>query len=361
MKFLRHYFWPDLGGFSKQQLDNLQGLSLLLALTACQPTPPTVQPSFYHWKSNFQPSHLAEATLQQLAPQRLYVRFFDVDWDFSRQAAIPKGEVQLNDLAALPYAITPTLFITNRTLKHLPKAEIPVLAERIIQKIQRKAAQANAPLPTTLQLDCDWTQSTRDAFFTLLRAIRESYPELEELSATIRLHQLRDRNIMGIPPIDRGMLMYYNMGDLEDWEEENSILNLEKAAPYEIGFRDYPLPLDLALPIYSWGLVFRQDRFLQIINDLRSSALTDTTYFEKIAANRYRIRKSTYLNGGYLYAGDQIRVEEMTPALVGEACQHLSTYFDADDFTVAFYHLDSANLNVFNHALLEHLLLDLAQ
>ena len=148
---------------------------------------------------------------------------------------------------------------------------------------------------------------------------------------------------------------------LDKWEEENSILNLQKAAPYEAGFSDYPLPLDLALPIYSWGLVFRQDRFLQIINDLRPAQLADTTYFEKLSAERYQLRKSTYLDGNYLYAGDRIRIEEMRPQMLRQASQHLSPFFGASDFTVAFYHLDSTNLNVFNHVVLEGLLLDLAR
>jgi hypothetical protein len=330
-------------------------LHLITAFLSCEPTATQVQPTFYHWKSTFAPGAYAGAVLDTLQTDRLYLRFFDIDWDAAGQQAIPVGDADLGDVADYGVRVIPSVFITNRTLQTMPSEAIPLLAQRLYRRILQKAKSAGLPVPSALQLDCDWTAGTRDAFFGLLDALRqEAGPQLE-LSATIRLHQLRDRDRMGIPPVDRGMLMFYNMGNLEQWPESNSILNLQKAEPYIGSISDYPVGLDLALPIYAWGLVFREEEFLMIINDLRPEALTDTSYFQKINTNRYRIRKSTYLEGNYVYQGDAIRIEEMTPSLVMAAVTTLQPYFKHKTFDLAFYHLDSTNLTVFDHATLQQI------
>ena len=77
------------------------------------------------------------------------------------------------------------------------------------------------------------------------------------LSATIRLHQVKYYKQAGIPPVDRGMLMFYNMGKLNALTAENSIYNSNDAAGYIETVDDYPLKLDLALPAFSWAVHFR--------------------------------------------------------------------------------------------------------
>ncbi len=75
------------------------------------------------------------------------------------------------------------------------------------------------------------------------------------LSATIRLHQVKYFETTGVPPVKSGMLMFYNTGDLENPSEENSILNIETAELYLSGLEDYPMQLDIVLPLFSWAVV----------------------------------------------------------------------------------------------------------
>ena len=63
-----------------------------------------------------------------------------------------------------------------------------------------------------IQIDCDWTASTQEAYFEFLHYLKEKAKDKQiQLSATIRLHQLS----MTPPPVDRGILMMYNTGDVK--------------------------------------------------------------------------------------------------------------------------------------------------
>ncbi len=224
----------------------------MLGLLTCRPERSLeVRPAFYHWKTRLAPGPSERQWLEAIDAQRLYVKFFDVDWDESQQQAVPLAILEADSRVggSLP-RIIPVVFITNRCLKKLPKAELPELATKLVAKI--RALALHWP-PPEVQLDCDWTDGTRQAYFELLTHIRARLPVGVPLSATIRLHQYRHPKLRGVPPVERGMLMFYNMGELDQWEEPNSILNLAAAAEYLEGAEAYPIPLDMALPAFSWA------------------------------------------------------------------------------------------------------------
>ena len=106
--------------------------------------------------------------------------------------------------------------------------------------------------------------------------------------------------------------MFYNMGEVADWNCENSILNQTDARAYLPNFRDYPLDLDLVLPIFSWGVLYRQGRMIRLINNLRPEDLRDTTYFHEAANNRFEITKVRILTGT-IYTGAIGSVPKMFP------------------------------------------------
>ncbi|MCH2081025.1 MAG: hypothetical protein MK226_01480 [Saprospiraceae bacterium] len=327
-------------------------IGLVCLFMGCQPAV-TTQPAFYHWQTAVHLDHTEQSMLQELGIQRLYVKYFDVDWNFSKNLAVPLASAKL-DTASLKKVVemVPTIFITNRTFVHLTHEEVAVLAKKIYQKIKRLH-------PTQLslkeiQIDCDWSSSTRDKYFHFLQALKQGYEKEEvRISATIRLHQVKYFEQTGIPPVDKGMLMYYNMGELEKWEEPNSILNNSTGQRYTNRLREYPLRLDLALPIYSWGVVFRGDKFLKLINQLEYTDLEAHESIVKIAPNRFKLLKSTYLKGYYLYKGDQIRLENCTIRDLQKAVQLLSS--DIQPQYLSFYHLDSTVIKHISYDQLENL------
>jgi hypothetical protein len=218
--------------------------------------------------------------------------------------------------------------------------------------------------PESFQFDCDWTEQTRDKYFSFLARIKEnlkkeinnSSNQKLSISATLRLHQLKYAQKTGVPPVDRGMLMLYNTGKIDDWDTENSILSIETLQEYFRGIEHkYPLTLDFVLPIFQWALVFRDGQLWKIINNLTSRELEDSSRFIQIQTGkqhniRFEVRKSTFLDGYYLIKGDKIKLESVNPTLLKSAVALLKgemgnfSNFDSTNpalsFEVAFYYLE---------------------
>ena len=281
-----------------------------------------------------------------------------MDWDAARGGAIPVGIIekkgQLED--GFDFELIPTLFITNRTLLNITDDAIPKLSERIENKIN-EIREANNWSFKEVQIDCDWSQQTKTKYFELLDRLGKHFRKYNvKLSATIRLHQVKFYRETGVPPVDRGMLMFYNVGNLTKVETENSILDLAEAKKYLVNFESYPLSLDVALPIFRWGVLFRDRKMIKLINNLDGEALVDTTRFLKLEHNRYQVIKSTYLQGHYLYEGDLIRLEQIVESQLEEAVQILKKEIKNPELTISFYHLDSFTINNHPYEKLERLI-----
>jgi hypothetical protein len=289
-----------------------------------------------------------EAVLDSLDVRQLYVKYLDVDLEGGQ--AVPKAGIQWAGEAYKAYEIVPCVFITNRTFLEGTAPE--PLAEQVWGYLQQANTEAGLQ-PKAYQFDCDWSPSTRSAYFAFLRAIRQRAGNVE-LSVTIRLHQYRYPEQTGVPPVDKGSLMYYNMGDIEDVREANSILNNETAADYLKGAAVYELPLDVALPLFSWVLVYRLGELHRIINWTDAAALDEQPAFEKTAANRYRVQQNTYFGGHYLNAGDLLRFESASQAELQRAAQQLQTIKHYSGTTL-YYHLDESLLQAYDPALLRRL------
>jgi hypothetical protein len=324
--------------------------ALLFFLTSCTPTPePTLfEPAFYHWQTQLEMDSTEQRYLQALNTRRLYVKFFDVAWEEATNEAVPQASLERGGAWA-DYDVVPTVFITNQTMLSLPANKRKDLAERILQKITSLWPGLE---PREIQLDCDWTEGSRDAYFQLLELVRERLPATTKLSVTLRLHQYRYPEQTGVPPADRAMLMFYNMGDLTEWQEPNSILNLEKARPYLQTATAYPLLLDLALPIFNWGVLFREGKMIKLLPGLTAEALSavGAKSLDLEDGERFEITKSTYLEGYYLYRGDQLRLEAVSPQQLVQAARLLRSVTTGKEAYLSFYHLDSALLSQFSVA-----------
>jgi len=54
-----------------------------------------------------------------------------------------------------------------------------------------------------------------------------------------------------VPPVDKGLLMFYNMGKISpDLNARNSIYNRADAEAYLESLPNYRLSLDVALPVF---------------------------------------------------------------------------------------------------------------
>jgi hypothetical protein len=311
-----------------------------------------VQPAFYHWKSTLALTDTEVDYLNALKIKRLYVKFFDVFWDASLQMPAPTASLVIQRLPE--QEIVPCIFITNQTFKQLTDNQIFTLANRVVLKLEELWLQTQDRALREVQFDCDWTGATRERFFQFLQAIQQQRPAWL-LSATIRLHQVRDYKQTGVPPVQRGMLMFYNTGDLESWSEDNSILNLRLAEGYltSDALQRYPMPLDVALPIFAWGVLFREGRMIRLLNNLQTAQLSDTIRFQLLSPQRFEVRQSTFLDGHYLYAGDRLRLESVRAEQLIHSAHLLRSQLKNQNLTVSFYHLDTATIKYFPHEALD--------
>lgn len=299
--------------------------------------------SFFYWKSSFKLEASSKIWLDSIPVKKLYIRFFDIDVDLDRGPVPIAPLMGLTD--SLAYSLTPVLFVTNETfLKVREEGELVRLGDKLVTKLLQMSQQQNVK---EWLIDCDWSPKTREIYFKFLRILNVKAQKYNiRLMATIRLDQYKNYKMTGVPPVKSGLLMAYNMGDVDDWDTENSILNEKDADLYLRNPSKYPIPLSLGLPFYQWGVVFRDFRFIRLINGLDESDLLDKSRFKSIGKYRYVTVRSTYLNGLYLYKGDHIRIEKIEALSILKMKKRLKDWRKVNiNEEIVFFHLDESIIN----------------
>ncbi len=314
--------------------------------------------AFYLWKTTFEGDSIEKKVLTELQVKKLYIKLFDVTWNNEQERPEPAAKI-LFERTALSWLnqsaieIIPTVFITNETLEKIKPETIGELGERINSLLRNFLGEYNIRNVTEIQIDCDWTASTKEKYFELLRFLK-SLPNFisRQLSVTIRLYQCKYYNKTGVPPANRGLLMCYNMGNLKDPGTNNSILETAELKKYTDNLNAYPLPLDIALPLFEWIVLFRKNTFKGIITKLPDSFLQNTQLF-KSRENNYELLTDTVLNGYEVKKGDVLRKEASRYDELLKATAVLSPQLLTPNFTISLYHLDSSTISKFKKDELE--------
>lgn len=299
---------------------------------------------FYYWKSKCAIGETERDYFNQLESKRLFVRLFDVE--INDGLAVPVGQIQGFDKGQLPNdhaVVIPVVFITNETFLACTDDEsIGRLAKNVGNGVGHFMEKAGVAYDE-IQIDCDWTERTREPYFRFLQRLADSTQR--SLSCTLRLHQIRDRAKTGVPPVGRGSLMCYATSNPKEGDARNSILDMELLKAYTTNINDYPLDFDVILPIYSWGVVTNHFGQVKLINGLTEADL-QTPMFERQDDNLYLVKEDGFLQGLYVNAGFTVKIEAITPELLAEAKQYLDRQIDRD-FPWVYFHLSQGFLNRF--------------
>lgn len=317
---------------------------MALLLTACTRPERQITPAFYFWKQRVQLNSTEKQALQATGAQKLYVKLFDVNWDAARRIAYPVAIADFREPLPDSVELVPVVFLVNDVWQQQDTAWPAAMAQKVAGLLQ----QATPARPIReIQLDCDWTRNSQAAYFAFLRHLRnQPFFAGKQLSATIRMHQVKYLQSSGIPPVDKGLLMCYNMGDLRKWGDHNSILNMESLKAYTGNNRisSYPLPLDLALPLFEWTVLFRNRQYAGLLRNLERRQLEDRNVFRPEGSFLYTVVKDTVLNGYPLRAGETLRHETSEPVVLQKAAKYLARQRQTYSPVIILYHLDSLTL-----------------
>lgn len=237
--------------------------------------------SFYSWENSFDKKDINE---------KLYIKVLDIAYS-------TKLEIVTTNLKTTPKDFVPVIYITNETMKNV---DYSLVSNAILKTL--KNLNFNE-----VQIDCDWSDSSQSNYFKLLEDLKTKLNK--PLSATIRLHQIKYYVKTGIPPVDYGVLMYYNMSDITNINTKNSILDNDIAKKYHYNFDNYKLKLKLALPLYSQAIQFRENKAFSIFEGVEKKDF-DSNFIE-ISQNLYKVLNSTYFKGRYVYKDDIFRFEDV--------------------------------------------------
>jgi hypothetical protein len=262
--------------------------------------------------------------------------------EISRPINIFQVTRSLNNDSSIHFV--PVIFITNEVFSNTDTAKINSLASHLKYFTNDMVRYSNINKNTIdeIQFDCDWTPSTKENYFTFLKDVKNLYPDVK-ISSTIRLHQIKDMKETGIPPVDKGYLMCYATSNANDGLDSNSILNIDLLKNYTENLNDYPIDLDYALPLFSWGIVSNKKSQIKLINGLTHNDL-DSVRFKRISENRYKVREDCFINGLYINKGYTIEIEQITPTLLRNAIEYLDNKIQKD-YNIVYYHLSKGFLN----------------
>lgn len=307
---------------------------LMLILFSCKEE--QIHPySFYYWKTNLTLNQTESQVLEEATTPVLYTRFFDVDktgGKFQPAGVATKGQSFNTDKE-----IVPVIFIMNRAFLNIKPEEITFLAQSVSDLVQKKTVEFNFKQSNEIQIDCDWTAGTRDDYFKFLKELKKV--SKKEITSTLRLHQVKDKGKMGIPPVSKIYLMCYSTTSPLENSDKNSILDVQLLKNYLARLEDYPLQnIDVALPIYSWGIITNHLGKRKLINGLSEKDLNNPD-FKKISATEAEVLKDDFYFGNYLNKGFKIKIEDISAEQLAEVKSFLHNKIGS--YSVVYYQLDA--------------------
>lgn len=128
-----------------------------------------VEPSVYHWETNFDLTEEENLFLDEHKIERIYAKYFDLK-------VLPFNEIgpvaSINFIQTPKQEIIPVVYITTDVFTTIDSTEIEDLAEKTYTKIKKLHPVAEI---NEIQIDCDWMESIRDKYFYFLEELKKKW------------------------------------------------------------------------------------------------------------------------------------------------------------------------------------------
>lgn len=314
-------------------------LFLILVLVDCKSenTPRDLGRGVYFWKTTFELSQKEAAFLEKNKIEKIYLRFFDVD--MLHNEAVPKGIIAIK--SKVNQEIIPTVFIANRVFEQLKFDQIEDLSSKVLGQINKLSKNHQE-----IQLDCDWTLSTKNKYFFFLEKLKEKSPKTMRFSATIRLHQIKFHEKTGIPPVNEGVLMLYNTGDWRKLKAENSVFDPQTTMNYLDNLGKYSLKLNFAFPIFQQVLAYRNGIFYTFIKNCTLDEIQANAAFAKTEiGNQFLCKSDVRFKNISFRKNDILKYENSDFDKINKTKNRILQKVIAPQTNIILYHLDEKNLS----------------
>ncbi|WP_271768467.1 hypothetical protein [Aquimarina algiphila] len=297
--------------------------------------------SFYHWKSEASFNESYTKAIHTAHTDKIYLHYFDITTKGRTNSynteVFPTYVVKKVSKEYQDFDIVPVVYITNEVFK-IKKLDLVGLSGNITKLIHQISTKHFGREIKEIQIDCDWTQSTRNVYFEFLKTLSTQF----DIDVTIRLHQIKFKEETGVPPVKKGTLMVYNIGDLKN-KQQNSILENTIVKQYINSKTTYLLPLHIGLPLFSQTVVSNMDDKIKIIKNTERLVLENDIHFKKLNEFNFEIVKDTLYKGFYLSKGYTLKLEELTEAEIIASYKTIKeSKLQTND--IIFYHLDEQSL-----------------
>ena len=314
----------------------LLGIVLCLFISCQQQEKPII--SFYYWKTIFRLTPKEKNCLSSNNVQRLYIRYFDIDLVSKSENPYPRSPIRFEDVPK-SFDVIPVVYIKNKVMLN-PKLNILDLAQKTNSYINQINKKNNINIQE-IQIDCDWTLASKDNYLRFIEVFKKV--SKKKLSATIRLHQIKYFKKTKIPNVDRGVLMYYNMGTIAP-DSLNSIYDRNIANRYLSSLKNYPLPINIALPIYSWAIHIRNGKIIALRNKIITNNLKNNRSFVLTKNNWVKCKSTTFMGGVFYKENDLLKLETISENNLLEMASDLKENTSLNPEEIIFYDLDEFNL-----------------
>ncbi|MFH6945982.1 hypothetical protein ACHRV5_08485 [Flavobacterium sp. FlaQc-52] len=303
--------------------------------------------AFYYWKTIFKLSETEKEILEENKVTKLYIRYFDIGLQPQTKEPIPISPIRFQENVS-NFNVVPVIFIQNKVMLQ-SNLDVENLAKKAVQLVEEISA-VNKIAFREVQIDCDWSLNSKDNYLKFVERFKKL--SQKKLSATIRLHQVKYFKKTKIPNVDSGVLMYYNMGSIAP-DSLNSIYDQKIAARYLKSLKKYPLHLDFALPIYSWGVHIRNQKVIGLRSKLSFSELQKDENFVQTSAFFFKVKQSNYKNGVFYEENDLLKIEAITPEDLKQMAKELGESTAQAPKEIIFYDLDEFNLKNYEKNIFE--------
>jgi hypothetical protein len=307
---------------------------IIFVFSCTKPDEPRI--SFYYWKTIFKLSTSEKTILSDNKVTKLYLRYFDITLDKNNQP-FPESPIRFEQKPT-NFEIIPVIYIKNQVFLN-KNLDISDLASKTYSFINQINTQ-NQIVVKEIQIDCDWTLNSKDNYLKFIEIFKEK--SNKKLSATIRLHQIKYFRQTKIPSVDKGVLMYYNMGKIAP-DSLNSIYDHKIANRYLESLKNYPLELNIALPIYSWAIHIRYNKVIGLKNKIDVKAIQKDTNFVVSKNNFYKVKNNNFKSGTFYKKNDLLKFESISGNDLLEMASNLESNLKQNPKEIIFYDLDHFN------------------